>query len=119
MKHILRLIRPLWNPAAWAMIVIGAMLFMLRVQLAPGGWLNLPELATLIELVGGMFIITGFQVMVSMLMWPTASMDFLLGLVHRGNSAAAIVVAGLKIFNGLCVIGFAIWLAWSINGGLR
>lgn len=119
MHALMRLARPFWNPAAWVMIVFGALLFMMRVQFTAMGWVNLPELATLIELVGGMFIITGFQIMSSMLFWPTANVDAMLGWVQRGNTAAAIVLCGLKIFNGLCVIGFAIWLSLSLNGGLR
>jgi hypothetical protein len=109
-------IRPLYNPSAWAMIVIGSLLFMARIPLQPSGFINLPELATLIELVGGLFIITGFQVMVSMLFWPGTAVTGLLLLVKEGNEAAAIVVCGLKIFNGLSIVGFAIWLALSLNG---
>lgn len=119
MSQLLSFVRPFYNPAAWIMILIGAVLFMLRVPLASSAFLNLPELATLIELVGGLFIITGFQVMVSMLFWPNTPADKLLGLVYHDNVAAAVVLMGLKIFNGLCVIGFAIWLALSLNGGVR
>ena len=113
---MLKLLKPFWNPSAWVMIVLGAILFMLRVQFAPEGWVNLPELATLIELVGGLFIITGFQVMVSMLFWPDVSLASLLVEVRSGNVAAAVVVLGLKVFNGLSIIAFAIWLALSLNG---
>jgi hypothetical protein len=119
MQTLIKLLRPLWNPAAWFMIVLGSILFMARIQFSEDGWINLPELATLIELVGGLFIITGFQIMVSMLFWPDTNVQALLGWVQRGNQAAALVILGIKVFNGLSVIGFAIWLALSLNGGLR
>ena len=119
MSTLFKLLKPLYNPAAWAMLIIGCALFVLRVPLANSAFLNLPELATLIELVGGLFIITGFQVMVSMLFWPNTAVDSLMSQVTMDNVAAAVVLLGLKIFNGLCVIGFAIWLALSLNGGVR
>jgi hypothetical protein len=116
MKTLLKLAKPFWNPSAWIMIVFGALLFMLRLQFSPDGFINLPVLATLVELVGGLFIITGFQVMVSMLFWPDVLVGELLIKVTDGNVAAAIVLCGLKVFNGLSVIGFAIWLALAMNG---
>lgn len=117
---MLKLLKPFWNPSAWVMIFVGALLFMMRVQFQPEGFVNLPELATLIELVGGLFIITGFQVMVSMLFWPATIVDNLMNKVAFDNNvAAAVVLCGLKVFNGLSLIAFAIWLALSLNGGAR
>lgn len=116
MKYINKFLKPFWNPTAWIMIVVGAILFVGRAQFTPEAWVNLPELATLIELVGGLFIITGFQVMVSMLFWPDTSVTYLLMLVRDGNTAAGVVLLGLKLFNGLSIIGFAIWLALAMNG---
>lgn len=111
-----KLLKPFWNPAAWILILVGAALFMLRVQVTSSGLVNLPELATLIEMVGGLFIITGFQVMVSMLFWPDTLVKTLMSGVAERNVAAGVVLAGLKVFNGLSIIGFAVWLALAMNG---
>lgn len=112
-----KLLKPFYNPSAWILIILGAVLFAGRARFAPGGWADLPELATFIELVGGLFILLGFQLMASMLFWPDTRTAELLGLVANANSvAAAIVLAGLKVFNGLSIIGFAIWLALAMNG---
>jgi hypothetical protein len=36
--------------------------------------------------------------------------------VRSGNTAAAVVLAGLKVFNGMALIAFAVWLALTVTG---
>lgn len=110
------LIRPFWNPSAWVLIIVGALLFSARVRFSPDGWVNLPELATLLELTGGLLILMGFLVFSSMLFWPATNVSKLLAITDSNPIAAAIVLAGLKVFNGLAIIGFAIWLGLTMNG---
>jgi hypothetical protein len=116
MKKLLNLIRPFWNPSAWVLIFVGAILFAGRVSMPPEASANLPELATFIELVGGLLILTGFQIMASMLFWPETKTVELTASAMQGNLAAAVLLAGLKVFNGLSLIAFAIWMALALNG---
>lgn len=112
-------LKPLFDPAAWLMICLGSVLFAGRLPVAADHWANLPVLVTLLQIAGGIFIICGFALVNSRLFWTKLKYDSLMSMIRSGNLAAAYVLCGLKIFNGLSIIGFAIWLALGFNGGVR
>lgn len=101
---------------AWILIVVGCLLFALRTPFSSDGFINLPVLATLVQLAGGIFVICGFSIIASMIFWSNVQMGKLMDEVHVENKAAAMVIIGLMIFNGLMIIGFALWLGMTFNG---
>lgn len=118
MQSIKRLIAPFFNLTAWMLILVGGMLFAARVQFTADHWVNLPELATVIQLCGGLFMLLGFQVIASILFWPAANVGDLMTRAQAGSVPAAIVLFGLKVFNGLTFIGFAVWMALTMGAGV-
>ena len=114
-----RVMKPLLDTYAWIMIIIGTLLFTARVPLPPNDLVNLPVLVTLLQITGGIFIISGFSLVVTRLFWYKVSYDVLQQSVLRGNVAAGLTLMGLKIFAGMTVIACALWLALAFNGGGR
>jgi hypothetical protein len=98
------------------MVATGVTLYASHAQFASNRFFNLPELATMVELVGGMLVILGMQRIASNVLWPETTTQKLLDGAEAGSIPSAIVLAGLKVFNGLCVIGFAVWLVFALNG---
>jgi hypothetical protein len=96
--------------------VVGASLFGLRAPVAGFEFLNLPAVVTLVELTAAVLVISGFGIFTSWLSWPGTLADELMVEVFRGNLAAGLVLMGLKVFNGLALIGFSVVLA--MGGGL-
>lgn len=101
---------------AWILLVVGCLLFAARTPFSSDGWINLPILATVVQLAGGVFILCAFGIFSSMIFWSNLRMADLMDEVKAENKAAAMVVLGLLLFNGLSLIGFAIWLALTFNG---
>jgi hypothetical protein len=116
MKSIVRVFVSFFSPSAWVLIVVGAMLLTSRVPASSEIFVNLPELVTILQLAGGIFILCGFGIVCSQVFWPQVLVADLLVEVRSGNVAAAIVVAGLKVFCGLALIAFAVWLALTSTG---
>lgn len=109
----------LFDLNAWAMILLGLVLFASRVQLTNLGWVNLPVAFTVLQTAGLMFCLFGLQIMASCIFWPSIKVSKLLEEVemHR-NTAAGLVILGLLTFNGLATIGFAIWLTSALGAGV-
>jgi vacuolar-type H+-ATPase subunit I/STV1 len=108
-----------FDPSAWVLIVVGGILLTLRIPVSPDGPVNLPQFITTITLCGGILLIAGFALVVTRLFWSGTSIKDLKDAVSKGNVAAGIELAGLKIFSGLVIIGFAIWLALSYGAGVN
>lgn len=105
------------DSGAWLMIVLGLLLFSSRVQFSADGWVNLPIAASFLQIAGGIFVLFGLQIMASIIMWPTLNTETLYADVREGKTASAYVLLGMLIFNGLCMIGFVIWLNASLSIG--
>ncbi len=107
-----------FDKGAWLLILLGSCLFGSRIAMPADSFINLPFLETAIQICGGMFILSGFALISSRVFWPDSSTIELLSEVRNGNVAAGVVLAGLKVFNGLAIIGFAVWLALSFGAGV-
>lgn len=118
LANTLSRVRAFWDPSAWFMIVLGLLLFSLRIPLPQDGWVNLPVAMTVLQTGGLMFALFGMQLMASMAFWPSLSFGDLLKQVSEGSTSAALVLLGLFMFNGLCVIGFALWITSALGAGV-
>ncbi len=103
---------------AWVLVLLGLGMFTARIPLPPDTFFNLPHAATVVQTAGLMFAMFGFQLMASMFMWPSVSFIRCVDQAIGGNSAAGYVVAGLLIFNGLCMVAFTLWLTGAFNLGV-
>lgn len=111
-------LRAILNLDAWVMILIGLVLFGACTPLqASAGGVNLPLLATVLQLSGFMFTMAGLQVMLSLLVWPQVSVaELLQHAVQQGDFAAGVILLGLFIYNGLCMIAFVLWVGATAFG---
>jgi hypothetical protein len=116
MKSFLKGIKSFFDPLAWVLIIVGSMLLSSRITASSDWIVNLPELVTVLQLAGGIFILTGFCMVCSQVFWPQVLASEMLILVRDGNTAAGLVIFGLKVFAGLSMIAFAIWLALTTTG---
>lgn len=115
MNLIAKRVRAFWDPSAWIMIAIGIILFSIRVPFAPGGFIDFPAAFTVFQTGGLMFAVFGMQLMASMAFWPDLNFGAVLQSAVEGSTAAALIVMGLLVFNGLCVVGFAYWLTSALG----
>jgi hypothetical protein len=104
---------------AWTLIVLGLILFLIRIPM-PSGWLiNLPLAVTVIQTAGLIFAIAGLQILVSKLVWPGISVSTLVNTVQSEDStsstASGLTLLGLLIYNGLTTIAIVIWLLYSLG----
>lgn len=104
-------LKSLLDPSAALLLLIGCLLFGARIALPTDTFINLPQLETTVQLCGALLILAAFAIVISRLFWPGTPAAELMDEVRGGNVAAGIVLAGLKIFNGLSIIGFALLLA--------
>lgn len=100
---------------SWFLIVLGLVMFTVNTPMPNLGWVNLPIAVTVVQAAGLMFMISGFQMMLSMLVWPSIDLATLLDKADDGNQGAALIVAGLLLFNGLSMLSTVIWLVYSIG----
>lgn len=115
MKNLLRIF---CDKSALLLITVGALLYTVSVPLPADTWVNLPLLETALQLCGGMFLLFGCNIIASRIFWPGISVRSLMQLVEQGNTAAGMVLLGLKVFNGLSLIGFALFMALSFGARL-
>jgi hypothetical protein len=108
-------VRALSSFNAWFLIVLGLFLFTLRTPMPAFELLNLPMAVTVFQVGGLMFMLGGFQIVLSVLIWPTINLVHLLELAEKGNVAAGISVAGLLIFNGLSLVASVTWLSYAVG----
>lgn len=113
-------LRPLVDPMSWFLIVSGLLVFSVRIPLPEDGWLNLPMALTIFQTGGLIFAVYGMQMLASLVFWPDIKVGRLLDEVLSGRSgtAAAGVLLGLLIFNGLATIAFCYWLTTALGAGL-
>lgn len=107
------------DSGAWTLIVLGLILFLIRIPM-PSGWLiNLPLAVTVIQTAGLVFAIAGLQILVSKLVWPGISVSTLVNTVQSEDStsstASGLTLLGLLIYNGLTTIAIVIWLLYSLG----
>lgn len=119
MRSFIVTVRPLFDVYAWMMVIIGGVMFCAEVPMEHNRFVNLPVLVTLLQITGGIFIICGFSLIVTRLFWSKARYDDLHNSVLRGNVAAAVMLAGIKMFAGLTILACAVWLAFAFNGSGR
>lgn len=128
--------QPFIDVNSWILIIIGLVIFSLRVQFTPGGWINLPVMFTVLQTAGLMLTIAGIQIMASRAFWPSLSLGDLLLIIKgeyiRKNEqemswktrpdpngvGAGLVIAGLLIFNGLCMLASVMWLTSALGAGI-
>lgn len=118
-RFFLSRLKALHDPGALFLIVLGLVLFALRLPFAADGFLNMPVIATVIQTAGLMFTIAGFQVVISRLVWPGLSFTALTKqAAYNSNMSAALVVLGLFLYNGLSTVAFVIWLSSALGAGI-
>ena len=110
--------KPFINLSAWILIFVGLILFSLRVQFQPGGWINLPIAFTVFQTAGLMFALFGLQLMASLSLWPDINVRMLMLDVLKGNVAAGLVLLGLLLFNGISLVAIALWLTSALGAGI-
>lgn len=98
---------------AWFMIIVGLALYTARIPLPTDTFVNLPMLVTMVQVGGLMFMLSGLQVFISILMWPNVDLDDLLERSENGNQAAGTAAMGLMIFNGLSLVAQVLWLIYG------
>lgn len=118
MKTFLTRIRAIGDSGAWLLIALGLLLFSLRVEFAPGGWVNLPVMFTVIQAAGLIFAIAGLQLIASMLFWPGVRVGPLMDAVHKGSISAGMAILGLFVFNGLGIVATVMWVSASLGAGI-
>lgn len=116
--HFFTRLKALINSGAWLLIVIGLLLFSMNIPLSNTGWINWPVAATVFQTGGLVFMLCGFTIIASIVVWPQIKVGDLLVLIRDGNVAAALVVLGLLIFDGLIIIAFVLWLAGALGAGV-
>lgn len=111
--------QPFTDMNSWILIILGLVIFALRVQFAPGGWINLPVIFTVIQSMGLMLFIAGIQMMISRAFWPILKLSQLIvEVIEEGNSGAGLIILGLLAFNGLSMIASVMWLTSALGAGL-
>lgn len=105
----------LFNFQAWFLILLGLALFTVRTPMPPWEWVNLPVAASAFQTAGLIFMLCGFQILISLLVWPNINLPDLLERAEGGNTAAGMAVLGLLTFNGLGLIASVYWLATTVN----
>lgn len=104
---------------AWVFIAIGILAFASHFPLEDTYLVNFPAAVTVLQTAGLMFSIFGIQMLGSQIFWPQLSMSVLMTeVIEENNTAAGLVIFGLLVFNGLSVIGFAIWLTHALGAGV-
>lgn len=109
------------DTGAWLLILVGVLLFASRLTFTPTGFVNLPVVVTILQTAGLMFAIAGLQIMISRLVWPGISVTKLITQAGDGagdSVAAALVLAGLFLYNGLTTVAFVLWLSSALGAGL-
>jgi hypothetical protein len=109
-------LRALQDPAAWTLITVGLVLFLLRIPM-PNTWIiNLPLAITIMQTAGLIFTIAGLQILVSKLVWSSISVSKLISDIQENNSiASAITLMGLLVYNGVTTIAMVLWLLYSLG----
>lgn len=108
-------LQALVNFQAWFLILLGLALFTLRTPMPELGWVNLPIAVSVLQTAGLIFMLCGFQIMISLLMWPNVNLPDLLERAEGGNLAAGTAVLGLFVFNGLSLVASVMWLSYAVG----
>lgn len=109
-------LRSLQDPGAWTLIIVGLILFLIRVPMPKTWIINLPLAVTIMQTAGLVFTIAGLQILVSKLVWPGISVSKLVEKVQTDDGqAAGLTLLGLLIYNGLTTIAIVIWLLYSLG----
>lgn len=107
----------LLDAGAWTLIVLGLILFLVRIPM-PDTWIiNLPMAITIVQTAGLIFTIAGLQILVSRLVWPGISVSTLVTAVQsdQPSTASGLTLLGLFVYNGLTTIAIVIWLLYSLG----
>lgn len=107
----------LLDSGAWTLIVLGLILFLVRIPM-PDTWIiNLPMAITIVQTAGLIFTIAGLQILVSRLVWPGISVSTLVTSVQsdQPSTASGLTLLGLFVYNGLTTIAIVIWLLYSLG----
>jgi hypothetical protein len=101
------------NFEGWFLFWLGLGLYTARLPLPADTFVNLPMLVTIVQVAGLMFMLSGLQVFISILMWPNVRLKALLEMAEQGNQAAGLAAAGLMLFNGLSLLAQVLWLIYG------
>jgi len=119
MKELRSRMKAFGDAGAWSLIIIGLILFVSRLPLAGVGFVNFPLAVTILQTAGLMFTIAGIQIFISRLVWPGLSFhEICRGAVYEKQSAPALVLLGLFVYNGLSLLAFVMWLSSAMGAGL-
>jgi hypothetical protein len=108
-------LRALISFEAWFLIVLGLVMFTVRTPMPPVNFINLAVAVTAFQTAGLMFMLCGFQVMISMLVWPDINLSKLLEKADAGNLGSSIAMAGLFLYNGLSLVASVLWLSYAVG----
>lgn len=103
------------DSGAWVLVILGVVLFSLRTPFSSGGFVNLPEVATVLQGLGLVFTFAGLSIMVSILMFPQISIGVLWRQVIQENVAAAIALVGILLFNGMLILACVTWATQALS----
>lgn len=118
LSHLTVRLKAMVNSGAWILIIIGLLLFAARLPVSADSWINLPVAITMIQTAGLMFTLFGLQIMASMMVWPQLDVSELLDLIRSNSTAAGLALLGILVFNGLCIVGFTIWVSSAMRAGV-
>lgn len=107
----------LLDSGAWTLIVLGLILFLVRIPMPETWIINLPMAITIVQTAGLIFTIAGLQILVSRLVWPGISVSTLVTSVQsdQPSTASGLTLLGLFVYNGLTTIAIVIWLLYSLG----
>lgn len=109
-------VKAFFNPSAWVLVLMGLIMFSSRIPVPADGWINMPFVVSLVQTMGLMFTLFGFQTMASLFIWPHLKFGEMVILAKGGNAACGMIVMGLLIFNGLCMVAFTLWTSSATLG---
>ncbi len=110
--------KALANSGAWLLILIGLVLFSINIPMESLGWVNLPVALTIFQTAGAVFMLCGFSMIASMVIWPQLNASQLLAQAMSGNVAAGLIILGLLLFNAIVILAFALWLSGALGAGV-
>ncbi|AMR77310.1 hypothetical protein [Cupriavidus nantongensis] len=115
MEHIKNRLRATIDAGAWYLILIGMVLFTVRIPLNAWAAINLPVAVSALQIGGFMFVLGGLQTIISMVVWPQVSLrELIYEATHGRNMGAALTIVGLMLYNGLGMLAIAVW----VSGGM-
>lgn len=117
--HFYTRVRALFNTGAWLLIFLGLLAFSVNIPLQSFGWVNLPVAATVFQTAGLVFMLCGFAIQASIIVWPQLNAgDLYRKVITENSNAAGLVLLGLLVFNAMVILAFTLWLSGALGAGV-